>query len=81
MLNLVDVIEQAKTLCFDPKDFDKINVTTYDITSKEWDSRRLEPAGEWGEWVSVEDFIALTQRFLLALEVIKVMEAEDEYLD
>lgn len=70
--------ELARRFCQDENDRNLIDVETYDIESKDWDSRRLSPCGQFGDWVEVESFRKLAERFLLAMELIKTMEENQD---
>ena len=65
---------RAMELCQDENDRKLLDPETYTIHSKEWDSVRLEAAGRFGDYVEIDDFHALAERFLLAMELIKTME-------
>lgn len=66
--------ELAQRFCQDENDRRLIDIETYEVRSREWESKRLEPVGEFGDWVEVEDFRKLAERFLLAMELIHTME-------
>jgi len=66
----------AERYCQDLEDRKLITPMTYDPNGSDVGSSMLEVAGMYGEYVSSDDFKALAQRFLLAMELIHEMETE-----
>ena len=66
----------ADRFCQDENDRKLLEVETYDCTNH-YDYAEMLPQGQWGDYVTVEAFRALAERFLLAMELIHEMEKDD----
>jgi hypothetical protein len=66
----------AERFCQDANDRMLIDVETYDCTGH-YDWSEMQPQGQWGEYVTVEAFRSVAERFLLAMELIHEMEKDD----
>ena len=65
--------ELAKIFCPDENDRKLLDVETYDCVARcEWGEMMRN--GEYGNYVEVEAYRALAERFLLAMKLIKTME-------
>jgi hypothetical protein len=64
----------AKKYCPDINDRLLIDVETYDCTNCDGMGSRMWAQGQWGDYVTVDAFRALVERFLLAMESIHVTE-------
>lgn len=71
--------ELARRFCPDENDRALLDVETYDVHSK-WDCGQMTAQGEYGDYVEVESFRKLAERFLLAMELIRLFE-EDKSCD
>jgi hypothetical protein len=67
----------AKKYCQDENDRKLINVETYDCVNCDGMGNRMWAQGEYGDYVSVDAFRSLAERFLLAMELIHEMEKDD----
>lgn len=62
----------AERFTQDHQSLDLLTPETYDLSSI--DDGRMVVSGEYGDYVDVEAFEALAERFVMALELIKLME-------
>ena len=71
--------ELAKRYVQDPEDRSLLTPTTFDLDAQ-FDVSTMEPEdGMYGDYVKTNDFMALAERFVLAWELIKETESEEEY--
>lgn len=69
--------ELARRFCPDENDRKLLNVETYDVHTK-WDCGQMTAQGQYGDYVDVESFRKLAERFLLAMELIQLMEQNED---
>ena len=75
------VNKKAERVCQDPADRELLVLKSFDLYQKVYASARMEEAGEFGEWVEAEQFKKLVDQFLLAMELIQVMEEREALND
>ena len=64
----------AVLFCQDEKDRELVKAETYDLISAGLEYPELQPANQFGDYVLTTDYRKLAERFLLAMELISVME-------